>query len=865
MRERLFLVRLFAWFSLRHLKHHRWRALAVVAGIALGAAVFTSVRIAVRASLHSFVQSMDAVTGTSDGVVVRPGGAVPETLVAPLVRLPEVETASPLITAYVEPEGRGDLPLLLIGIDPILDRPLRHWKASAARAEGKTAWLELMKNPEAILLAEAAARELAASPGETLTLSYGASRKRFRVIGVLESQGLALADGGLMGLVDIATAQEFLGRHGVVDRIDLRARPGRLQEMEAAVRGILPPGVALDPPGETKESGTAMIEAYEVNLSILSFVSLFVGMFLVYSLVALNATSRRRELAALRSIGASRSALFRLFILEGAFLGLLGWALGIPLGTLLVHQMVRGVSATVTLLFARVRPEGMAPGLWEIGLSFLVTLGVSLLAAYQPAHQAMTVRPREVLKPETGEGGDSRAAGRLFAAGTALIAIVWPLSNLPPVSGIPLAGYLAVFILFCGFAFLSPLFLRRTGAALAPPLRRIGGEPAFLASRYIRDSGVRVAVSVGALITAVALFTALVIMTHSFRNTVELWVRQTVAGDVFVRPRTAGANDYRDPLPQEAVAMLQAAQESWDVAPYRHFSLHYAGVPYQLEAVAFEDLLRHASFIFCRGDPTEALEQAASGRGVLVSEVFWNRTGLGPGDRFQAMVLGTLIDLPVCGVFRDYRTRGGMVYISLDHFRHWTGDTHWSGARLFLKDPSEHSRGRIEAFRRSMLLGQGARHGLEVILGTELRREILRIFDETFAITTVLLAMALLVAGLGIATTLTVLVLERSVQLNTLRAVGADASQIRSLIVWEAVFLVSAGVFLGLLCGGVLSVILIHVINRQSFGWTFLYSVDWPTLAASVPAIFLAAVAAVVPAYRRALRQSPASLLREQS
>jgi putative ABC transport system permease protein len=152
---------------------------------------------------------------------------------------------------------------------------------------------------------------------------------------------------------------------------------------------------------------------------------------------------------------------------------------------------------------------------------------------------------------------------------------------------------------------------------------------------------------------------------------------------------------------------------------------------------------------------------------------------------------------------------------------------------------------------------------MEMASGPELRREILKIFDETFAVTTVLLLIALFVAGLGITATLTVLVLERISQFNTLVAVGADSGQIRSMIFWEALFMVTAGEAVGLMCGFFMSYLLIFVINLESFGWTFLYRVDWKALWFSMPLILATALAAALPAVRLVLRSSPALVLKE--
>ena len=243
----------------------------------------------------------------------------------------------------------------------------------------------------------------------------------------------------------------------------------------------LPPGIDLQAPTETKESGLTMIHAYQLNLSMLSFVSLFVGMFLVYSLVSLNAASRRRELAILRSLGASSELLFTTVLSEGLVLGLLGWLLAIPIGSFLVKYLLEGVSSTISNLFVRVRVEKLHLDFWEILLSFGVTLFVSLVAAYRPAREATHIAPREAMMVHESPARKEHPGRHLTLLGMALILLAWPVAKLPSLPGFPLSGYLAVLMLVVGFSILSLPLLQWMGSRLPPLLRRIAGEPAFLA------------------------------------------------------------------------------------------------------------------------------------------------------------------------------------------------------------------------------------------------------------------------------------------------------------------------------------------------------------------------------------------------
>jgi putative ABC transport system permease protein len=862
MRNLFFFLRLFVWFSLRHMRKHMGRAATVLLGIALGAAVFSSVRLSVYASLDSFTKSMDLIAGQADYVLTRPGGHLPENLITQLWNHQAIQNVSPVLSTYTRIAQAGSEPFLLIGFDPILDRSLRNWRIAPTTDQEAVVWFDLLKEPYTIILGDPLTRLLGRKPGDRLLLEHVRQRSSFKIIGKLEPEGLALAEGGRIALTDIATFQEFTGLFGKVDRIDLKLKPFATARDLADIRQMLPESIQLNPPTAARESGQMMIRAYQLNLSILSFASLFVGMFLVYSLVALNAASRRHELAILRSTGASTYHVFFIFLAEGAFLGIAGWLTAIPLGNFLIKYLLHGVSQTISTLFVRVQVDTLSLSVFEIGFSFAVTVGISILAAYQPAREAMQVPPKESCKISQLGMRPRKSPRQLAFGGLICILLVLPLSRLPAILDMPLPGYLAILLLFVGFSLQAPWALQRISQRFSSVLLRRAGIPAYLASRYVRDSGTRTAVSVGALITAVALFAALVIMIYSFRQTVEYWTYETIKGDLFLTSKMGEINRFRYPIPQQVIDKLQDYQSEVDILPNLRLFLNYGKFPYEFELLDIQGFMRYASFFWLKGDPDKIRPMLKRGEGIIVSEVFSNRTGLTVGDVFEAQIEESHVELPILGIVRDYRTQGGVVFYSMPHFNAKFHQTYWGGLRFFFKDRSQDLDLAVAKLRNEIIDRMGDK--VDMYSGKGLRGAVLRIFDETFAVTTVLLLIALVIAALGIATTLTVMVLERSQELNTLFAVGASFRQIRTMIFWEAGFMVVIGELAGVVCGFILSYLLVYVVNRQSFGWTFLYAVDWGSLGLSIPLIIITALAAALPAVKMVFRQPPATLLRER-
>lgn len=866
-------LELFSAFALRRMRAQPFRTLAAVAAIALGSAVFLAVRLAVSAALVSFSGSMDALVGQAQAVAQAPSGRLPDPVWAFIESRPYVAASTPLLTIQAQIDAKPGESLRLIGLDPLSERAFH---PSAARPAGSPdltrAMAELMARPDTLVLAPRTAERLGLQPGGTLSLSAAGRTRPFTVLALLNDQGLAQVDAGRTAAADIATAQEFVGAQGLVDRVDVIFTPdtppdqgrARLQaDLDQRFGHIRVAG-----PGEQRESAAALIDSYRLNLSVLSLVSLFTGLFLVYALTSLEAASRRRELAVLRSLGASPGLVRGLFLGMGTCYALAGWLVGLPLAWLLGKAMLSGVAFTVDALFVRVAVEQASFSTREALYSLLLTLAAGLVATLGPSRQALAANAAFAMRRHLPTRARGPGPGLLSLWGLVLILGSTALALAPAPDDLPVWGYAASFGLFAGFSSLAPAATLGLAALarrlLAPLLARPALLGADLALSEMPRSGTRNAVSVGALVTAVALFTALAVMIGSFRATFTAWLEETVAGDVFIRPALAEQNGYLDPLPDDLVDWLAARQARGDavVVPYDRAFFTTNGRPYQIEALDIPTFARFGSFRFVEALPG-VMEGLARGQGAVIGEVTAAKLKLGLGDRLAIPLPSGEANLPVLGIVRSFRTRGGDIFLDLRAWRFFSGSDRIAGVRVFfpLEDPEKDDAQTRFLADLAQKTNNGA--GLEIYEGSALRALVTATFDKTFAITTVLLAIALLTATLGLSCALVVGVLERGRELATLRALGSSKRQVALMLATEAATLAASGLVLGLACGLTLALVLIYVVNRQSFGWTFDLLLPWTQIALTLPLTLAAIGLSLPPALAVALEKRLAARVRE--
>jgi putative ABC transport system permease protein len=831
---------------LRPLLREKTRTALTILGIAVGVAVVVAIQLANQSALRAFRESVDAIAGRANYQIVGDAGRLDERVLLGLRPLwAEGVRFAPVIDVegVLEPAQQ---PVRILAVDLLSDLHFRDYRyariETGAKHESLGDYFALFQ-PDSIIVPAPFARERGLRIGSRVIVNVLGRRAAMVVRGILEAKGPATAFNGNIIVCDIATAQRNFGLEGKLSRIDLLVP----EEREATVlsRIALPPGARVERPSRRNERVEKMLRAFRVNLFALAGVALLVGMFLVYNTVLISILRRRKDVGVLKTVGAAPRQIFGAFLAEGLVFGLAGSLLGVALGYLLASAILQTVGRTINTLYVTSRPEAvtLTPAVIAIGVAVGTLL--SLLSALQPALEAARVRPTAMIRP----GLQQRVVHPRLLAGLAVLCFIAAalISRLPPIGGIAVAGYVAVLCVVAGFSLLAPAIVRTTARLASPSLERMFGIVGRLAAASLPASLRRTSVASAALSLATGMMVAVALMVGSFRETVRIWVDQTVSSDLWLRPSKGLKNAQVALFPPEVAEALRQVPFVEAIDRARGMDILYGDTIVTVASGDFDVAERYGDLpMIAPRSSADAIRNAIRKNGVLVSESFALKFDKEVGDtiRMPGRMPGGPGAFPITGVYRDYSNDRGVVVMDRALFIRTFDDRNMNTIVVYLKRGVDRTRARLELERQF-----GPKYGAFVVTNSEIKFEVMKIFDQTFMITYALLGVAIVVAVLGIINTLSALILERTRELALLRAGGLSTGELRTMIVLESTLLGAASTIAGLVMGYALSWILIYVINKQSFGWTIDFHTPGALIAASLAVTLLAsALAGLVPA-----------------
>ena len=821
------MVSLLRTFSLQELRHHPWRNAAAVMAVMLGVALAFSVHLINASALDEFSSAVRSAGGQPDLELRAVQGGLDEKLYARVAAHEQVRAASPVLeiaALALTPQGQRKA-LRVIGVDALVAASI-----SPALVPVPAQGVDRLAifAPATVFLNPAARQMLeGGSPPAAVRLQSGLQLREARVAGTVSAGGAPLA------MMDIGAAQEFFGREGQLTRIDVRLRPGA--NRTAFVQSLqLPSSVVATQPGDAAQRVSSLSRAYRVNLTVLALVALFTGAFLVYSVLALSVARRAQQFALLGVLGLTARQRGALVLAESVLLGVVGSVMGIALGAALAGLGLRMLGGDLGGGYF----SGVAPALQWNGTAALMYGMLGTVAAgaggWLPARAAQQMPLAQTLKGL----GTGRVRTRRGTISLALIAAGALLALLPPVRGIPLGAYLSVGLLLVGGISALPWAVTLLYDRLAPAAgSRLLPLLAIERARRVRESA---AVAVSGVVASLSLAVALTVMVASFRDSVSHWLDIVLPADLYIRTASSTAASDTAWFSAEfvqAVAQLQGVRR---VAAQRVRSLLLdpALPPVALLARPIEDPAASLPLV------GTALHAPPGQVPVYVSEAVVDLYGARPGSQFTRLSPAFASDTTrpvffVAGVWRDYVRQSGAVLLDKRDFERLTGDRRANELQLWLAPGADAAQVQ-QAMRALAQRESGSADLIEFSSAQQLRSMSLRIFDRSFAVTYWLQAVAIGIGLFGVAASFSAQVLARRKEFGLLAHLGLTRRQILAVVAGEGAAWTAIGSIAGLALGLAVSVILVHVVNPQSFHWTMDLLVPWERLLVLCAAVVVA-------------------------
>ena len=841
----MILLRLISW---PYFRRHIVRTLLTTAGIVLGVAVFVGMHTANQSVLFAFSRTVDRIAGKTELQVTAGEAGFGEETLDQVQAARSVRVAVPIVEAVVEMNSKDRGNLLVLGVDMTGDRSLRDYDLDGDDAEIDDP-LVFLAQPDSLMISRELADRQHLAVNDQLTLDTAQGQKRFTIRGIMKSSGLTSAFGGNLAIMDVYAAQKMFGRGRTFDRIDLAVKPDRtIAQAQAELRASLGPGFQIDPPSGRGQQFEAMLSAYSMMVDISSLFALFIGMFIIYNSFAIAVTQRRSEIGILRALGATRRQIRWLFLGESAVTGLVGSLGGLAFGVLIA----RGIAASIGSLISDVygvaqRADELATNPRLLALALAIGIVTSVVAALIPARSAARVDPVQALqkgKYQVLSAGESRLravlAMLLGALSIACLLIPAVVRSAAGSRAIFYSGYVSAIAVAL---LLGPLLSLGLARALRPLLKWLRPVEGVLAADSLIQSPRRTSASVAALMLSLALVIAFGGMARASYDSILDWMQTALNPDLFVMPsQNVVVRTVRfPPTMGPEVAAVPGVER---VQMVRDAHVVFRGTPVMVVAIEVESLAQTERRTPVAGNAAEMYQVTAAGKGLMVSDNLAQLQHLSLGDVLELPAPHGTIRLPIVGIVVDYSDQQGTILMDRTVFKRYWHDDSVNIFRVYLKPGAT-----VPEVRQAIVERFAGERQVFVLTNDELKAYILHVTDQWFGLTSVQIAVAVLVAILGIVNTLTVSITDRRRELGVLQAVGGLHAQIRRTIWIEALSIGTLGLALGFGFGAVNLFYILQIVHYDIAGMRLDYEFPWHIALGLVPTILASAfVAAIWPA-----------------
>lgn len=835
-----------AFITFRQWREHKLRIGLTILGIALGVGVFFAVSTANTTLLSSLKLTVEKLAGKATLQVTAGESGFPEETLKIVRSTPGVALAEPVIEVIARTAFPDESKLLVLGLDAGSDQELHEFQFDQTQIEIANP-LAFVMRPDSILVSRSFADKHGLKDGDQLPLYTPNGLKNFTVRGFFKPVGIGQTFGGQVALMDVYAAQRAFDRGQNFDRIDLMNDPNTsVEALQQRLRERLPAGIEVGRPDSRGQSIENSIAAMEIGLTITSFLALFIGVFIIFNSFSISVNQRWKEIGILRAVGVERANVRWMFLGEAIVIGLLGSLVGVIGGFYVATEASRAMSNVAATLYGYLSTP-QAPSIRLDYAAVAVAIGViaSLVAAWLPARAASRLDPVlalhniEVRQRESVLGWPRMIIGMTFVVGgLALIRFSTPRVGLM----VQLAYSMLIQI---GMIILIPKLTEWGARALRPVMNRVFGVEGILAIDTLIKSPRRTYATVGALMIGLSFVFSNGAFIQSQKNALTRYMNRALNADMLVttseqlRSRT---NHFSEAM-AERIAEVPGVRRAEN---FRFTSVPFRGDNVGLIANDMDAWFARVGDILDEGEQAIARELMPKGEGLLIASNFASRWSVGVGDMLRIETPTGPLERPVLGIFENYDSERGTIFMDRALYRAYWRDNAVDYVFLNLVPGADR-----DAVRNQIQRAIAGEQRAFIYTNEEYKQWVINLIDHFFTLTYTQMVVAILVAALGIINTLIISVSERKREIGIIRAVGGLRSQVRKMILLEALAMAIIGVAAGALSGLFNAYFLVRTAATMIAGFTLPLQFPTALVLVTLPLVIAVALAAAWwPAYR---------------
>lgn len=813
--------------SWRFFRRHPGQLLLALTGVAAGVAMVTGVALMRDVLLWSLDEASIALAGEDNLRISHRSGLIDQQQYLALA----LQAGAPALLPVLEATVRvADERLRLIALDVLAVAESQGGGLSlAGPATG-----QLLTRRDAVVMTQRTFKRLKRAGAiavnkngpnreATVSLHHRGQSHTLTIVSLIEDQ--RTLDNHL--ITDLAVGQRLLDQPGALSHLLAPANAADWLATQAV------DGLQWTPQRDRQAASASLTAGMRANLSAMSLLSLAVGLFVIYSVLAFLLVQRRRSFGMLRAIGVSADRITMTLMVETLLLAGLGTLLGLVVGTIMADGLLTLIRQPVAELYQQVPARGITPSLGLYASVALISLTMALLSVSSVLREARHISPGQLVRDSAARAPQSDRWQRWLAGSVSVLGLI--MIGVAAGRGQPLSLALAgLFLLLAGCALLAPQL----------GLWALGRWPSRAAVMLV-EGRQRLMPALAALSLALALSAGIGMMVLGFRVAVDQWVDQLLRADVYVTSHDAALDGAR----MDEVTHWPGVTA---VTSVRQVTLSngLALLAYDLNDSAWR------GFHWLAGDPDQARESFMAGEALIVTEALARRQGWRLGEVIDVPSPSGSLRLPIAGIYQDYSSDQGTLAMNGARYRqHWQDDQRDSlGVTL-------HPETNV-AELRTWLDNHPHHAGITLTTRETIREQTMAVFDRTFRISWAMAVLVALIASVALISALLALGLERARDYATLRALGMDQAHLRRFVRWQTTALAGTAALLAVPMAMLIHVVLSQVIQPLAFGWRIAFNLPMVPLALMFGlALALGLMAGLYPGWAIA-RRDPAPLLR---